>query len=186
MPDKYIADKTFKASKKIQKGDYENCRFINCTLPESDLSGISFIECEFTNCDLSSSKLFDTSFKTVSFIQSKLIGLRFEDCNEFLFSVNFRECNLNLSSFYQLKPTRITFRNCNLKEVDFTEAELEEALFERCDLDSAIFKNTNLGKTDFRTSYNFLIDPGSNNIQKAKFSLHEVPGLLYKYDIKIE
>lgn len=116
MSDQYFADKTFKTSKQIEKGEYENCRFLNCTLPKSDLSGISFIECEFENCDISSSKLFDTSFKTVSFIQSKLVGLRFEDCNEFLFSIDFRECNLNLSSFYKLKPKHISFSNCNLKK----------------------------------------------------------------------
>lgn len=186
MSDQYFADKTFKTSKQIEKGDYENCRFLNCTLPKSDLSGISFIECEFENCDITSSKLFDTSFKTVSFIQSKLVGIRVEDCNEFLFSIDFRECNLNLSSFYKLKPKHISFRNCNLKEVDFTEADLANTLFEKCDLDSAIFKNTDLKKADFRSSYNFLIDPEINNIHKAMFSLQGLPGLLQKYNIEIE
>lgn len=186
MPDSYFSDQIFKGSKSIEKGDYEACQFINCILPNSDLSGISFIECEFENCDFSSSKLYDTSFKDITFVKSKLVGLRFEDCNEFLFSIDFRESNLNLSSFYQMKPKSITFRNCNLKEVDFTEAQLAETLFEKCDLHSAIFKNTHLKKADFRTAYNFLIDPEINNIEKAKFSLASLPGLLNKYNLEIE
>lgn len=186
MSDQYFADKTFKARKQIEKGDYEFCRFVNCILPNSDLSGISFIECEFENCDFSSSKLYDTSFKDVTFVKSKLVGLCFEDCNEFLFSIDFSESNLNLSSFYQMKPKNISFRDCNLKEVDFTEAELAETLFEKCDLHSAIFKNTNLRKADFRSSYNFLIDPEINKIEKARFSLMGLPGLLDKYDLEIE
>lgn len=41
-------------------------------------------------------------------------------------------------------------------------------------------------KADFRTSYNFSIDPDVNRIKKAKFSLDGVRGLLDKYDIQID
>lgn len=186
MADSYLADQNFKGIKSIGKGNYENCRFINCNLPNSDLSGISFIECEFDNCDFSSSKLYDTSFKSVSFSKSKLVGLRFENCNPFLFSVEFVGCNLNLSSFYQVVPKTISFKDCNLKEVDFTQANLTETIFDSCDLDQAIFNQTTLEKADFKTSYNFLIDPETNSIIKAKFSLQGLPGLLHKYDLDIE
>lgn len=186
MSDLFFADTIFKSSKQIGKGDYENCRFVNCILPNSDLSGISFTECEFENCDISSSKLYDTSFKTVSFKESKLVGLRFENCNAFLFSINFEDCNLNLSSFYQMNPKNLFFRNCNLTEVDFTGSKLRETKFENCDLLSAIFQNTDLLKTDFRSSYNFSIDPEINNIRQAKFSLVGLPGLLEKFNLTIE
>lgn len=85
-----------------------------------------------------------------------------------------------------MKPKSLSFRDCNLKEVDFTEAELPETLFGNCDLDSAIFKYSNLEKADFRTSYNFLIDPQINNIRQAKFSLRGLPGLLEKFTLDIE
>ena len=39
---------------------------------------------------------------------------------------------------------------------------------------------------DFKTSYNYSIDPEVNSIKKAKFSLEGISGLLYKYDIVIE
>ena len=186
MADSYFSDQIFQRSKKIQKGDYENCRFVNCILPKSDLSGINFIECEFENCDISSSKLYDTSFNEVLFRDSKLVGLRFEDCNHFLFSILFEGCNLNLSSFYQLKPKNISFRNCNLKEADFIEADLADTVFDHCNLESATFAKTNLESADFHTSFNYSIDPETNSIQKAKFSIQGLPGLLEKYDLELE
>ena len=59
-------------------------------------------------------------------------------------------------------------------------------MFDNCDLARAIFANSILEKADFRTSYNFSIDPEINKIKKAKFSLTTVSGLLGKYDIEIE
>ena len=103
-----IRDQEFKnlnfSENRLQKGDYENCTFVNCILANSDLSAINFLECEFRSCNLS----------------------------------------------------------------------------------GAIFENTVLEKTDFRTSFNFSIDPEINKIKKAKFSKEGAIGLLYKYNIEIE
>jgi hypothetical protein len=43
-----------------------------------------------------------------------------------------------------------------------------------------------LDAVDFRTAYNFKIDPEFNPMKKAKFSTQGIVGLLDKYDIKIE
>ena len=50
----------------------------------------------------------------------------------------------------------------------------------------AIFDKTLLEKSDFRKAFNYTIDPETNRIKKAKFSLHSISGLLVKYDIEIE
>jgi hypothetical protein len=50
----------------------------------------------------------------------------------------------------------------------------------------AVFHHTTLEHVDFRTSYNYSINPENNRIKKAKFSIWGVSGLLYKYDIEIE
>ncbi|MBN1650376.1 MAG: pentapeptide repeat-containing protein [Bacteroidales bacterium] len=76
--------------------------------------------------------------------------------------------------------------NCNLQEVDFTEADLSASHFDNCDLSGAHFENSKLQKADFRSAFNYRIDPELNRIKKAKFSLTEIGGLLYKYDIEIE
>jgi hypothetical protein len=42
-----------------------------------------------------------------------------------------------------------------------------------------------LKNADLSTSYNFTIDPENNVIKRAKFSVHGLPGLLAKFDIKV-
>jgi len=83
-----------------------------------------------------------------------------------------------------LKKT--SFINCNIQEVDFTESDLTGSTFDNCEMAGAIFENTILIKVDFRTSFNFSIDPEINKLQKAKFSTNGIAGLLGKYDILIE
>jgi len=55
-----------------------------------------------------------------------------------------------------------------------------------CDLQRTFFNNTNLEGVNFRTSFNYSIDPELTRIKKAKFSLHSIAGLLDKNDIEIE
>jgi uncharacterized protein YjbI with pentapeptide repeats len=70
--------------------------------------------------------------------------------------------------------------------VDFSEADLTDAVFQNCNVEQSIFNNTILERTDFKTAYNFSIDPEMNKIRKAKFSSIGLKGLLDKYDIEIE
>jgi len=167
-------------------GDYENCRFVNCNFSNTDLSKISFTACEFKGSNLSMAKLMNTGIKEVKFLNCKLLGLHFDTCNHILFQAYFDTCLLNLSSFYKLKIKKTTFTNCSLREVDFTETDLSGSLFNNCDLAGALFQSANLEKADLRSSYNYSIDPERNRINKAKFSLIGISGLLDKYDIEIE
>jgi uncharacterized protein YjbI with pentapeptide repeats len=72
-----------------------------------------------------------------------------------------------------------------LGELDLTECDLTGSVFDNCDLKGAVFENTIIEKADFRTSFNYSIDPQTNRIKKAKFSLSGIAGLLHKYDIEI-
>ena len=83
-----------------------------------------------------------------------------------------------------MKKTK--FEDCSLKEVDFSAADLSMAVFLNCDLSQAVFQQTNLEKADFRTAFNYSLNPEANKIKKAKFSLSGIVGLLGKYDIIIE
>jgi len=190
MSKTYIEEKTFErinfAADILAKGDYENCTFINCVFSNADISGVTFSECEFKACDISMAKTTKTSFKEVNFKDCKLLGLHFEYCNEFLFSVNFENCILNLLPFisWGLKNTR--FKNCSLREVDFTECNLTGSVFDNCDLALAKFERTILEKADLRSSYNYSINPEVNKLKKARFSMNGIAGLLDKYGIEIE
>jgi uncharacterized protein YjbI with pentapeptide repeats len=114
------------------------------------------------------------------------MGLRFDSCHDFGLSFLFDNCILNHSSFYKTKIRKTIFRNSQIREVDFTECDLTNSTFDTCDLSSAMFENTILEKVDFRTSYNYTIDPETNRLKKTKFSSSGIAGLLCKYDIEIE
>src|SRR5690606_19520050 len=101
-------------------------------------------------------------------------------------SFSFTGCQLQHASFYRIKSRKTRFSKCQLAEVDFAEAAFTEAVFEDCNLNGAIFDHTVLEKADFRTAYHFSLDPENNRIKKARFSLSGLPGLLDKYDIKVE
>ncbi len=186
MGEQYFEGKTFNEKDTLAKGEYENCTFSNCNLAEADLSGFSFENCLFEQCNLSMAKLKKVSLRDVKFKNCKLLGLRFDDCNPFLLAVNFENCQLNYSSFYQLKLKGTKFNKCNLQEADFTETDLSQADFYGCDLKLTVFENTILEAADFRNAEHFIIDPEKNKITKAKFSMGGLPGLLNKYHIVIE
>jgi uncharacterized protein YjbI with pentapeptide repeats len=170
----------------LTKGDYEGCTFKNCDFSGTDLTGIIFSNCEFIICNLSLAKLANTVFRDVKFIECKLLGLRFDHCNGFGLSFHFENCNLSHSSFFKTKIKTTLFRDSQLHEIDFTQCDLTGSLFDNCDLTRTVFANTIIEKADFRTAYNYSIDPEMNRIKKAMFSLQGVSGLLDKYNILIE
>lgn len=185
----YMLDENFEqldfTVKPLQKGDYEDCSFIRCNLSNAVLNEIHFTECCFIDCDLSSASLMHTTFNDVKFKGCKMLGLQFNECNEHLFTITIEDGVLNHSSFYKRKLKKMQFINCTLHEVDFAEADLSNAVFNGCDLKGSIFDNSVLEKADFRKAYNYCIDPLTNKIKKARFSVPAVTGLLYKYDIDI-
>lgn len=190
MERNYIEDKEFIkidfTEKGLPAGEYDNCRFSNCNFSNTNLSHIGFSDCEFNDCNMGMAKLGMTAFKNVRFIGSKLLGWHFEHCDPFLFSVQLDDSILDFASFYKMKLKKIVFKNCSLQEVDFTEADLSGSVFNNCNLAKAVFENTILEKADFRSSYNYSINPELNRVKKAKFSAAGVIGLLDKYDIEIE
>ncbi|SHI76380.1 Pentapeptide repeat-containing protein [Mesonia phycicola] len=165
--------------------EFDNCSFSNCNFGKMNLTGYNFLECDFTTCDLSLATLTDTSFNQAIFKDCKLLGLRFDACNDFLFAVNFINCQLNFSSFFQRKMKNTNFKDCKLISVDFTEANLENSNFENTTLTDAIFDRTNLSKCNFTTAQNFHIHPEQNQIKAAHFAKDNLSGLLLSYGLKI-
>jgi fluoroquinolone resistance protein len=190
MEKRYHEAETFEkidyAQGSFPKGDYEDCTFTNCNFTNTDLSGTTFINCEFIGCNLSMAAIRKTGFQDIDFKNCKLLGLRFDEANPFLFTIRCEGCILNFTSFYKLKVCHSVFRNCSLQDVDFTESDLTGLVFNQCDLLRAKFDNTILDKADLRTAYNYSIDPAGNRIKKAKFSTSGLIGLLDRYDIIIE
>ena len=189
MSSPFIVDKDFKGidytKDSLPKGAYENCIFECCNFSDGFLDNQNFMECSFVDCNLSNTNIKHTSFKEVKFEHSKMIGLKFEDCNDFLMSFTFDHCILNLSSFYQLELKRQNFNSCKLIGTDFTEAVMTSAVFKDCDLENAIFDGTVLEHADLSSAYHYSIDPERNSLKKAIFSKDGIAGLLSKYELRI-
>ncbi len=183
----YYTDQTYEKlpAASFEKGEYENCHFIDCDFSQFNLSAFSFLECQFTHCNLSSAKISKTAFKTVVFNHCKLLGLRFDSANPFLFSIRLNGCMADFCSFYEVKLKNSFFKEVSLKECDFSSCDLSGIKFDNCNLDRAVFENCNLEKSDFSNASNFQINPENNKLKGAKFGLSGLPGLLLQYGIDV-
>lgn len=183
-------DKTFERisyiSGKLLDEEFDNCIFRECDFTECNLSGSDFISCRFENCNLTTANVSNTGFKEVNFQDCKLIGIEFGKCTNFLFEISCTNCNMSYSSFLKKRLKKMAFRNCLMKEVLFAECDLSDTLFKDCNLENAVFEGNNLENTDFRTAFNYTIDPEANRMKKAKFGTDGLAGLLRKYNLVIE
>ncbi len=170
----------------LQKGEYENCVFINCNFSSVDMSQYTFIDTRFENSNLSLVKINNTIIRDIQFKGCKMIGMQFGDANAFGLSFSFEDCILTNASFYKTKIKKTNFLNSKLNEVDFTETDLTDCVFNNCDLSAAIFSFTNLERANLCTSFNYTIDIEINKIKKSKHSTHQLAGLLDKYQIIVE
>lgn len=170
----------------MERSEFEDCTFSRCNFSGSELSFFSFEECEFDDCDFSNARINGSSFKNVKFTNCKMLGLRFDECDDFLFQVDFEHCNLALASFYGVSLKQRSFISCNLRETDFTEAKMQGCSMVSCQTYEAQFERTHLERADLRGADGITLDPENNFIKGARFSRENLEGLLSKYQIVIE
>lgn len=178
-------EKVIFTDQRVNNREFDGCIFKNCDFSNSDFSGNTFLDCEFYDCNLSNLYLRGTSLKQVHFENCKLLGIQFNECDDFLFAVDFNSCNVDYASFINKKMLKAKFINSSVREVNFTSTDLTKATFDDSNLQGAIFQNTILKEANFYSAQNYTIDPEANMLKKAKFSKEGLPGLLDKYDIKI-
>jgi uncharacterized protein YjbI with pentapeptide repeats len=186
----YIEDKEFKGinfvDDNLVTAEYEDCRFIRCIFSAADISHCSFENCSFHECDMSLCKIVQTSFRDTEFKNCKMLGMHFENCKNFRFSVNFTSCILDHSSFYRKKLRSAKIIDSSLIDVDFTETDLSKTRFDNCNLSGAKFEKTNLSESDLRGAINFSIYPEVNILFKTKFSKEGILGLVGHLSILID
>lgn len=173
------------------RADFAACHFDRCIFAESVFSHCAFTDCHFTGCDLSLARVPGSRFTDVRFASSKLLGVDWAAAGDaviskLFLSVHFDDCLLNYASFFGLTLRRGRFVGCIAREVDFREADLTEASCTRTDFADSKFHHTNLTKADFRRATNYAINPATNTVTKARFSLPEAVSLLSGFDIVIE
>ncbi len=166
--------------------EFECCTFNNCNFSECMFIGVSFADCVFNNCVLDHAKIGNVAFRNAIFNNCQIREVNFSMCDKFIFAITFNECILDFSKFYTLKLKGTTFLDCSLIAVDFMATELTEVIFDNCDLYRSEFGKAIANKVNFKTSYNYTIDPSKTKLKKAIFSLKEVKGLLFKHDLVIK
>jgi len=113
------------------------------------------------------------------------MGIRFDECRDFLFNVSFTDSMLDYTWFINKKLHKTKFSGCSIRDANFSGADLTKAVFVNCDLSGSVFDRTNLQQSDFTSAYNYTMDPEINMLKGAKFSSEGLAGLLHKYNIKI-
>jgi uncharacterized protein YjbI with pentapeptide repeats len=181
-----FSNQTFQSQTALEPGEYEDCIFADCQLAGINLSSYVFDHCQWVRCDLSNVVVQETAFRNNSFDECKLLGIHFEDVNTFSLSLHFKDCILNYASFFQLKIPGTEFLGCKMEEVNLEEADLRRAVFRDCMLVNSSFSYANLEEADFRTALQFSINPEHCKLKGARFSRHNLEGLLVSCQIRIE
>lgn len=166
--------------------EFECCTFNNCDFSSCTFIAVTFIDCTFNDCVFSGAKINYVAFRTVFFNRCKIEDVNFAMCDKLIFEIHFKECILDFSKFYTLKIKGTTFVDCSIIAVDFMATDLTQVVFENCDLYRSEFSKAIANKANFKTSYNYTIDPTKTKIKKAVFSLAGLKGLLAKYDIVVK
>ena len=177
------------AGLEIAAAEFQECRFVRCSLSESVLRACVFDECVFVECDLSLVKLPHSVFSSTRFEDSKIIGVNWTEARwprlRLLVPVRFEKCIINHSTFLGLDLKGVRFTECTAKDVDFREADLSKADFSGTDLTGAQFGRTNLTGANLESARNYRIVPAENTLKGARFSLPEAMSLLSGLDIEI-
>lgn len=159
---------------------FRNCTFIDTKILHSKIENTQFISCNMSNIDLTGSKL-----DSIEFEESKIIGLTLYKCNQINFDFVFNKSKLEYCNFSDVNMKKNIFLDCEIIESHFQNTFLVESVFKNVDFTHTSFFKCNLKKANFTDSIGYVIDPVTNNIEKATFSISGVLGLLHGFDIKI-
>lgn len=164
---------------------FEECRFEDCSFITCKFEGCRFLGTTFSGCVLSAVVPMNSRFDEATFKNCKVIGIDWTRTAETR-KLRFTDCQLNYSNFRFLALPGLKMERCEVKDADFIEAKLKGASFAGSDLEKSRFFKTDLTGADFRRAVNYSIDPGTNTLKGAKFSLPEAIALLESLDIIIE
>ena len=134
------------------------------------ISGINFNETPLCN------EYEQCIFKNCIFHNCDLSHKIFRECK-------FESCDLSLSKMNNTTLSEIDFLGCKILGVQFNECRrfLLSFRFENCSLRLSVFYNLKLKEACY-----YSINPETNRLKGARFSLNGLPGLLERYGIIIE
>ena len=162
--------------------EFFQCRFDACQFLRTTFRQCRFEQCVFEKCDLSLLNVLESSFIGVRFLHAKMLGIDWTQVATPL-TLAFQRSNISHSVFTRLSLQKMEMIECVAREVDFTGTNLTRANLGKTDFLGSRFSDTNLSYADFSKAVNYAIDPRTNRLKKAMFSLPEAMSLLSAFDI---
>jgi fluoroquinolone resistance protein len=156
------------------------CQFLRTTFRQC-----RFEQCVFEKCDVSLLKVPESSFIGVRFLHAKMLGIDWTQAATPL-TLAFHGSNISHSMFTRLSLQKMEMVECVAREVDFTGTNLTRANLGKTDFQGSRFADTNLSYADFSKAVNYAIDPRTNRLKKAVFSVPEAMSLLSAFDIVLK
>ncbi len=165
---------------------FEECVFRSCSFDGMTLASTHFSDCIFEESSFVLTKFDNTALHDVHFSGCKLAGVDFTYCNEFLFALTFSDCILDNVCIANRKMRKASIQKCTLSGSEFRYVDFREADFSKTRFRDVTFSHCDLQKADFRTAEGYLIDPESNALKNAVFTLPEAQSFLSFLGIKID
>ena len=174
------------SDKDVVDHEFENCIFKHCNFQKADLSACIFRDCIFENCTLVLTNIINVVISNTRFKTSKLMGLNFSECCNHGFFPIFDDCLIKSCAFEGNNMKHVAFFECKVHDTDFSYCDMTDSKFDRTDLENTSFHDNQMYQADFTDAYGYTIDPFSNKIKGAKFSLPAANSFLNYLGITIE
>jgi fluoroquinolone resistance protein len=164
--------------------DITQCSFSSCDLSEVHFTGI-LDSCVFTECNLSLTSFQDAKLQGVSFVNCKLEGVDFTKVNTLGLTLSFAGCLIRSCNFSFVELNKTSFKDSELADTDLIGCSLKQSSFVNAVFRNVTFHATNLEKADFTGASGYAINPLTNQIKGAKFSLPDAVSLLECMGVKL-
>ena len=164
---------------------FEEQIFEGLDLDLNQFLDFNFEDCEFHSCKFNNVNFTGAKLQNVSFMDCKFTGIDFSVLSKFLIEMHFKNCVLEICTFYKQKLTDLSFSNSVLKECDFDACDLQKVSFHETELSGTTFVNCDLRHADFRTANNYFFALEQNKVKGAKFSQPDVLSFLSPFGLKI-
>ncbi len=162
----------------FSKKQMSSCTFKNCDLSHANFSESSLEDCVFIETNLSLVNFENSHLQNIKFIDCKILGINYTKANQFGLDISFENCVIKNCNFCHMSLKKTKFEDSEIIETDFIGTNLCLANFKKVKFRDVSFNNTNLEKADFRNALGYSINPYTNVIKKAKFSLPEAVNFL--------
>ena len=163
----------------------EGCVFEDCDFKGVDLRGVRFVDCRFLSCDMTNCGVVDAGFQEVDLVGCKALGVRWDTCNPFLFSLKATDSQLDYGCWVGVDLSRSRFKGGSLREADFTEVNGQGLIMADVDVTGARWERCSLQGAAFSEMRGWVMDLQENEVRGMKVDREALPGLVATWGLEL-